>query len=481
VSVPSPVARLALASAALSGAVAWSAAAHAQTHPFPTNGHYAQGFVPPSATAAATLESYRSWKAHYLKNDCGGGYWRVDNATGNASTFSEGQGYGMVLTAYFGDRAEFDGLWAFAKKSFNDKGLMGWHETCSGFIKSDGGGSSATDGDEDIGFALIVAAAQWGGTYLTDAKAYLTTLKSVDFVTCAPSGRTVPTAGSWMTTEACTTSGGGSNTSYWTPAYYRVFADFTLDEFWAKTADDVVTLYGLAANPTTGILVNEVDPQGAPVGGQTYDYNSCRIPWRAALDYLWYGTPGAKAELTRLTAWASSVGIDKVVDGYKADGTPSDAGKWKGMNAFVGGFAVGAMASDAATADAFTKSFLAIANDNGTYYGASLRTLYLLTLSGNEWNPVEALGAPGAGARPVMATATLGGAGDAGPPGASAKAVPGSDAVQSAAGTPSVAGDGGAGGCGCRAAGSPPRTPIALGAFLLAGAGRLRRRRTRGE
>src|SRR5947207_2771162 len=146
--------------------------AFAQNHPFPTSAHYAQGFVPPAAMAAAVLSSYKSWKAHYLLNDCGGGFYRVDNATGNGSTFSEGQGYGMVLTAYFADKTEFDGLWSFAQKNTNANGLMGWHVTCSGFTTSDGGDGSATDGDTDIGFGLIVAAAQWGGTYAQTAKTY---------------------------------------------------------------------------------------------------------------------------------------------------------------------------------------------------------------------------------------------------------------------------------------------------------------------
>jgi endoglucanase len=392
VSSSDPVA-FALAAAGMSLAAA--VPAHAQTRPFPTSAHYAQGYLPSAATAMAALSSYQSWKSNYLKSDCGNGYYRVDNGTGNASTFSEGQGYGMVLTAYFGDKAEFDGLWSFAKKNYNGQHLMGWHVTCSGFTTSDGGSGSATDGDTDIGFALIVASVQWGGSYAADAAAYLATLKSVDFTTCATTGRNVPTAGSWQGNAACTTAGGGSNTSYWMPGYYRVFDAFTGDAFWGKTADDVVTLYGLAANPTTGIIVNEVDQTGAPVSGQTYDYNSCRIPWRATLDYLWFGTPAVKTAMTRLTAWVNTVGIDRTVDGYKADGTPS--GQYTGLNAFVGGFTVGAMTDSQALADSFTTYFASIANNNGGYYGSSLRTLYLLTLSGNEWNPLEGAADAGAG------------------------------------------------------------------------------------
>jgi MYXO-CTERM domain-containing protein len=380
-----------------------SVPAAAQNHPFPTPAHYGQGFVPSTATAAKVQSAYDTWLANELKNDCGNGYYRVDNGNGDGSTFSEGQGYGMVISAYLGDKTAFDGLWSFAQKNFNQQKLMGWHVTCGGSTTSDGGSSSATDGDTDIGFGLVVAAAQWGGTYLQQAKDYLSVLKSIDFTTCSPSGRNVATAGSWQSSAACTTSGGGSNTSYWMPAYYRVFAQLTGDSFWSKTADDVVALYGLAADPTTGIIVNEVDQEGVAVPGQTYDYNSCRIPWRATLDYLWFGTAAVQTAMTKLTNWANGVAISNIVDGYQANGTPT--GQYKGLNAFVGGFTVGAMTNSQSIVDSFSSYFTSIADDNGTYYGTSLRVLYLLELSGNEWNPLNVTGDGGSG---------MGGGGDSG-------------------------------------------------------------------
>jgi endo-1,4-beta-D-glucanase Y len=387
-----------------------SAPASAQRKPFPTSGHYAQGYVPSSATAAAALSSYSNWKTTYLLSDCGSGYYRVDNANGDASTFSEGQGYGMVLTAYFGDKTQFDGLWAFAQKNFNASNLMGWHVNCGGFTTSDGGNGSATDGDTDIGFGLLIAAVQWGGTYLQQAVAYLATLKTGDFTTCSPSGRNMPIAGNWQmgSTDPCTTAGGGSNTSYWMPGYYRVFQAVTGDAFWGKAADDVVALYNLSADPTTGIIVNEVDQDGVAVSGQTYDYNSCRIPWRAVLDYLWFGTAGAAQATTKITNWANTVGIANIVDGYNANGTAT--GQYTGLNEWVGGFAAGAMSNSQSLVESFAADFVGIADNNGTYYGSSLRTLYLLELSGNQWNPTEELSDAGTSTGGSDSGATSGGA-----------------------------------------------------------------------
>jgi endoglucanase len=492
--MPPVAVRFAFAVAAIAGALAVSSDAAAQSMPFPTSGHYAQGFVPPAATSAAVQSSYANWKTTYLLTDCGSGYYRVDNGTGDSSTFSEGQGYGMVLTAYFGDKTAFDGLWSFAKKNYNAQNLMGWHVTCSGFTTSDGGSGSATDGDTDIGFGLLVAAVQWGGSYLQEALTYLATLKSVDFTTCSPSGRNVATAGSWQGNQACTTSGGGSNTSYWMPAYYRVFATLTGDSFWSQTADDVVTLYGLAADPTTGIIVNEVDQDGVAVSGQTYDYNSCRIPWRATLDYLWYGTPAVQTAMTKLTTWANSVGIQDIVDGYNANGTHSAAGMYTGLNAFVGGFTVGAMTDTQAIANSFATYFVSIADDNGGYYGASLRTLYLFALSGYQWNPVDALADGGTSGAPPGADAAVTSGGDASSTGSGSSgsgdggggttgttgAAPVGDASSDASGG-EEGGSKSSGGCGCRVTGPKDEGAglplLALAAGLAVAA---RRRRSRG-
>ena len=461
--------------------LAFALPASAQTHPFPTSGHYAHGFLPSAVTTATVQSSYDNWKTKYLLSDCGSGYYRVDNATGNASTFSEGQGYGMVLTAYFGDKTAFDGLWSFAKKNYNQQSLMGWHVTCSGATTSDGGSGSATDGDTDIGFGLIVAAAQWGGTYLQDAKDYLAVLKTIDFTTCSPTGRTVATAGSWQSSAACTTSGGGSNTSYWMPAYYRVFAQATGDSFWSKTANDVVTLYGLAANPTTGIMVNEVDQNGAPVPGQTYDYNSCRIPWRAALDYLWFGTAGSQQETTKITTWANGVGISNIVDGYQADGTPS--GQYTGLNVFVGGFAAGAVSNSQAIVDTFATDFVAIADDNQTYYGSSLRTLYLLMLSGNQWNPLDAGDAGAGGDSGVSSGGSSSGSAGSGGSGAGtgSSGGPVTTPVEGGAASGDAPKSGSSGGCGCGVVGAAPCAVGGLALAALVGLVSRRRRRTKSE
>ena len=104
---------------ALIAALVTARSALSQSRPFPSAAHYVAGYTPSTVSSTDARKAYDSWKANYLKNDCGTGLYRVEFDSPAGTTVSEGQGYGMVLTAYFGDKTEFDGLWAFAQKNFD--------------------------------------------------------------------------------------------------------------------------------------------------------------------------------------------------------------------------------------------------------------------------------------------------------------------------------------------------------------------------
>ena len=432
--------------------------------PFPQEGGYAHGFRPSNISSKDARSAYDAWNANYLKSDLGNGYYRVEFGSPRGTTVSVGQGYGMILTAYFGDKSQFDGLWKFAQKNFSpEHGLMGWKVTCYGFDKDEGGDGCATDGDTDIGFALVAAFDQWGEEYLQPALEYLKKLKKVDFTTCEATGHVMSTAGNW---------GGGcdfSNTSYWMPGFYRVFQQFAGDPFCqGKAADDADALYLISRNPKTGLMPNEVDEKGAPHDKQVYvDYNGCRIPWRAVADYLWYGTPDAKSAADRITDWADSVGISKLVDGYYIDGRPK--GQYTQQNPWVGGWACGAMAKSQDSVDRFAADFKAIDNDEGGYYGATLRSLYLLMLSGNFWQPGSPVTkAAGSVASPGNSTAP--------PLGSSQEAHASEGASTGRDAPPSTSLPAGCGGCGCASSPVGLGSGAAVTALAVLGA---RRRRPR--
>jgi endo-1,4-beta-D-glucanase Y len=177
-----------------------------------------------------------------------------------------------------------------------------------------------------------------------------------------------------------------SNSSYWTPAYDRVFAEFTHDPFWLGAANDAVALWLVNRDAATGLVANAVNQDGTVGAGQSYvDYNGCRIPWRAVLDYLWYGTSAAKSVTDKITDWVDATGPSHLFDGYDMDGSARAGSHWSGSDCFNGGYATAAMSKSQDRVDRFTTYFMSLSVDS--YYETSLRALYALMLSGNFWRP----------------------------------------------------------------------------------------------
>ena len=94
-----------------------------------------------------------------------GGHLRVQrpNEPGleQNSTVSEGIGYGMLIAVYMGEKELFDELWKYEQLWLDDNGLMDWYINAAGTQRL--GTGAATDADEDMAFALVMADRQWGG------------------------------------------------------------------------------------------------------------------------------------------------------------------------------------------------------------------------------------------------------------------------------------------------------------------------------
>ncbi|MFO7446433.1 MAG: glycosyl hydrolase family 8 [Ignavibacteriaceae bacterium] len=348
-----------------------------QARPFPQNVEYPYGYQTSLITPEVMLDAYNTWKNSFLKS-CNGMY-RV-SGDDTAFSISEGMGYGMLLTAYFGEKEYFDGLFEFykSKRTEHAYGLMGWRVTCDDIIDP----GSATDGDLDVVYALIVAHYQWGENYLDDAREILSILKEYYFEICGRGYYTMKPGGRF----------GGCNLtdiSYYSPGYFRVFQDVTGDPFWGTIANHSYIILEFGANDTTGLVPDWQTFDGIP-GGQGrvdyYRYDACRTPWRMSLDYIWNGNSTAQEWCTRITNFAASIGPTRIVDGYNLNGTPR--GQFNN-SAFVGGFAAGAMCNSQTVVDDFTRRLLALHNSrqDNQYFNLNLRCLYMLTLTGNFWQP----------------------------------------------------------------------------------------------
>lgn len=345
-------------------------------YPFPQNVQYPYGFMSTAVSSAKMQSWFDTWKAKYPK-PCNNAIMPTADAENIAKV--EGVGWAMITAAYMGDKELFDGIHQFYKNKCTSRagGMMGWEVTCDGFEDE----GSASDGDLDVGFSLIVASWQWGGDYLQEARAVI---ERCELLIKDCGGVSVLAAG-----YSGSAWGGCNETdiSYYTPAFFREFASVTGNAIWTKLADDTYTLLERAAHPTTGLVPDwqyADGTAGSETGRETtYRYDACRTPWRIALDYLWNGNEQAKAWCTKITNWANGVGAGNIVDGYQLDGTPNQDATNHNM-AFTGGLAVGSMCNSQEVANNFGEEIAGMTDSY--WYNEHLGNVYLLALTGNMWH-----------------------------------------------------------------------------------------------
>jgi endo-1,4-beta-D-glucanase Y len=303
--------------------------------PFPSNkgpGPYCQAVA--GAKNEDAQRAYQVWKETLVTRDGANGFRRVvrpDTPDGRPnSTVSEGISYAMILAVYFNDQSLFDDTFRYSQHWADDTGLMRWYidptgtEACPG--RDDCG--AATDADEDIAFALIMADKQWGGKGALDKSYRDYALRQIALVKkyeVHESGVLKP-GNEWGGPEVL-------NLSYFAPAFYRVFGEYSNDEaFWNKVIDvnyEVLfnTLNEKNGNQDNGLVPAWSNVRGEPVvafpGALTYfQTDSIRTPFRIAQHYCWTGDKRAKVYLDKINSFFVKVGADRISDGYKLDGTP---------------------------------------------------------------------------------------------------------------------------------------------------------------
>ncbi len=377
---------------------------------------YGHGFVPVTVTATDARAAYDAWKSANLE-DCGGGVYRVkwENARTDA-TVSEGIGYGMLLTVAYDERTAFDGLLAYAKlmrvpppagpwgPAGSNTGLMNWlRYGCDAHrdtIYNEYPDGAAADADLDVAMSLIMAECRWGDpSYGAEATTVINAIRQHMFWEDGGLRILQPGDGSWFDDQEIGMPTGCVNYSYFAPAYYRAFAQKVPADasFWNGAAADAYTLLSRASHPSTGLVRNwgsasggdaVADCQAAYTRASSYGDAAARPPWRIGTDYLWNGTPEAKAWVDRVTQWVKTVPVSRTGQWYNLDGTlDTQAPGYADHTVInVGPFAVGAMALDQATVDEFAAEILAIPATPGShddeYFNRMLRALSLLALTG---------------------------------------------------------------------------------------------------
>jgi endo-1,4-beta-D-glucanase Y len=386
--------------------------------PFPQNRQSPNCVYPTAYNNDDVKAVYEKWKADLVTSDGAGGFRRVkrpdEPGLEKNSTVSEGIAYGMIIAVYMNDQSLFDDLWKYELLhtwSSTPWGggtptptiLMNWYISPSGALgKNPDGGGAATDADEDMAWALVMADKQWGGqgtlskSYSDYAKQLLGDIWKYEILDSK-----LPKNG----------SGWGDwnnlNISYFAPAYYRVFAKVTGNAAWndgvVKCVYDTIEANLTAANgnqtnglvpgfsTSTGGVAQTDPPQNLR---HDYQYDSCRTPFRIGVDACMFNDSRAKTYLGKTSQFFAGIGATNIKDGYTLSGSPTPewGDKERGLPyqgrsaAFIGPAGVGAMHSS--SYQTFVNDVWDLVRQNnmwcgGQYYDESWTMLTMLMMSGN--------------------------------------------------------------------------------------------------
>lgn len=281
------------------------------------------------------------WNTYKFENVEEGG--RTLDKERNNITTSEGQSYTMLRAVWLDDKETFDRTWRWTKENLqrDDDSLFSWlygqrPDGSYGIITEQGGGNAASDGDTDIALALLFAYNRWDdASYLGEARAILDAIWEQEVVEI---GDAIYMAANNLEKESSEPYI-IVNPSYLAPYAYRVFAEVDTEHEWIRLVDssyDVIKRSidlpldkeKSAGLPPDWILVDrntgEIRPSTTETLTTNYGFDALRIPFRLALDWMWYREPRAEEVLNSMVflsrEWSRNTMLYTT---YAHDGTPT--------------------------------------------------------------------------------------------------------------------------------------------------------------
>ncbi len=282
--------------------------------------------------------SFQKYKSQFINSD-----GRVIDYSQGSITTSEGQSYAMLRAVWTDDTVTFAKVWNWTKNDLQHKSgdhLFEWRwgkrsDGTYGAL-SGGGNNSATDADEDIALALILAGHRWNNqTYLNEAAQIIPDIWKYE--TAEANGHRYITAGNW----AVNGNEIVMNPSYFAPYEYRIFANIDTKDNWKSLINpgyQMLNNVGSAAfNTGSGVGLppdwftmqkdnGTIKVASIPNADSNYSFDAIRVPFRVALDYFWNKDPQAKEYLLKNYSFLLSQyeKTNQLVSGYTHNGKPLD-------------------------------------------------------------------------------------------------------------------------------------------------------------
>ena len=380
--------------------------------PFPQHSIYATGTIKPSHLPQQQLDKqvctfYDQWKTRYVKPGCNKNQYYIWFEKKGKECVSEGQGYGMMITVLMAgyDKAAkttFDGLYNYYKAhpAKTSPYLMAWAQgkNCKDLDRS-----TATDGDMDIAYSLLLAAKQWG---IKGSINYL--LEARNMIAAIMQHEINPKTYAVLLSDAIEHDSRDyfdMRSSDFMPAHFKAFENVLQNGKWQKAINSNYQLFSLMQNkysPDAGIIPDFIrginkNPRPAqpnylesPYDGY-YNYNACRVPWRIASDYLLYGDKRAKVMVDKTNRWIRETtdgNPDNISAGYTLAGNDIKGRYFEALS-FIAPFAVSAMVdkSNQQWLNKLWDYLVAFKLKDYDYYDNSIKMLDMIIVSGNHWKP----------------------------------------------------------------------------------------------
>lgn len=283
----------------------------------------AWGCRPGSPSPAEFLEgAWDRYRALYLSEE---GYVLDRRRDGGAVT-SEGQGYALLRALWEEDAATFHRVFLWTEEHLKrGDGLHAWL-----WSPRDGGrvvdANTATDADQEIAWALALAADRFGRPEYRDrAREILQAVRRHAAVDLP--GGWFPAAGNWAVAERVV------NLSYFVPYAYPHFHALDPEGGWDEVAGRGYELIdAVLAGPEVRLVPDflSLDSQGRPRGlpgesglSEVFSFDAVRLFWRVEADCVLTGRERACADPLDAADAARILAVDgRIVTRYAPDGEP---------------------------------------------------------------------------------------------------------------------------------------------------------------
>lgn len=383
--------------------------------PFPQHVKYYPGCIKPEVAQSvldkAVEAFYTAWKKRYIKTEPATIQSYVwFGGKGGKQCVSEGQGYGMVITALMAGydpdaHRTYDNLYRYyhAHPTLKSRYLMAWAQHTNG---RDVDGTSAADGDIDIAYSLLLADRQWGSKGAINYRE-----AAMDMIGAIMRHEINPKTWTIILCDGIEHDSRDyfdTRSSDFMPSHFKAFAACTHDNRWLKVINAEYRLFvhmQSLYSPDAGLIpdfIVDLNTTPAPAPRHfleskydgAYNYNACRDPWRIATDYLLNGDERARHIVARINRWIKLTTDNNTYNlsaGYTLGGDDIKGRYFEALS-FIAPFGVSAMVDsrNQQWLDKVWKYLTGFKMKDFDYYDNTIKLWDMIIISGNYWQPYKA-------------------------------------------------------------------------------------------